>query len=102
MRPLSMICEQVARQKIHTTRGEDSQSEASDVQDELKIYFSLPDASLDTDPLKWWPRHEKMLPCPSRMARQFIVSSLASLLLLLPSSDCSVVWAKTSPSNAKP
>jgi hypothetical protein len=53
-------------------RGEDSQSEVADVQDELKIYFSLPDASLDTDPLKWWPRHEEMLPCLSRMARQFL------------------------------
>ena len=53
-------------------RGEDSQSEVADVQDELKIHFSVPDASPDTDPLKWWPRHEEMHHCLSRMARQFL------------------------------
>ena len=28
--------------------------------------------SLDTEPLQWWPRHEKLLPSLSRMARQFL------------------------------
>ena len=40
--------------------------------DELKLYFSLPDATLVTDPLEWWPRHEKLLPSLSGMARQFL------------------------------
>ena len=53
------------------TQGEDCQPE-SDVVDELKLYFSLPDASLDTNPLEWWPKHEKLLPSLSRMARQFL------------------------------
>ena len=45
-----------------------------------QLYFSLPDATLATDPLEWWPRHEKLLPALSRMARQFLgvpVSSAA-------------------------
>ena len=28
--------------------------------------------SLDTDPLEWWPKYEKLLPSLSRMARQFL------------------------------
>ena len=52
---------------------EDCQPESTDVAvDELKLYFSLPDATLATDPLEWWPRHEKMLPALSRMARQLL------------------------------
>ena len=53
------------------TQGEDCSPESTDV-DELKLYFSLPDATLATDPLEWWPRHEKLLPALSRMARQFL------------------------------
>jgi hypothetical protein len=53
------------------TEGEEPQPESTIV-DELQLYFSLPDASLDTDPLKWWPKHEKLLPSLSRMARQFL------------------------------
>ena len=35
-----------------------------------------------TDPLDWWPRHEKLLPAPSRMARQFLgVPALSAHLL---------------------
>jgi hypothetical protein len=52
--------------------AEGSQPESFDAQDELNTYFSLPDATLDTDPLQWWPRHEKLLPSLSRMARQFL------------------------------
>ena len=44
----------------------------SDVVDELKLQFSFPDASLDTTPLEWWPKHEKLLPSLSPMARQFL------------------------------
>ena len=53
------------------TQGQDCQPESTDVE-ELKVYFSLPDASLNTDPLEWWPKHEKLLPSLSRMARQFL------------------------------
>lgn len=50
----------------------EGQPESAGTQDELQLYFSLPDASLCTDPLKWWPMHEKLLPNLSRMARQFL------------------------------
>ena len=53
------------------TQGDEPQPE-SPIVDELQLYFSLPDASLDTDPLEWWPKHEKLLPSLSRMARQFL------------------------------
>ena len=53
------------------TQGDESQPQ-SRIVDELQLYFSLPDASLDTDPLEWWPKHEKLLPSLSRMARQFL------------------------------
>ena len=38
----------------------------------MELYFALPDAHLVADPLEWWPRHEKLLPSLSRMARQFL------------------------------
>ena len=46
--------------------------EQSQPRDELELYFALPDAPLNTDPLEWWPRHGKSLPSLSRMARQFL------------------------------
>ena len=52
--------------------AEGAEPELNDVQDELEIYFALPDATLDVDPLLWWPKHEKLLPSMSRMARQFL------------------------------
>ena len=51
---------------------EHAQPESNNVRDELELYFALPDAPLETDPLCWWPMHEKLLPSLSRMARQFL------------------------------
>ena len=62
-------------QRRACTQGEDCQPDATDV-DKLKLYFSPPDATLDIDPLQWWPRHdhEKLccLPCLRRMARRLL------------------------------
>ena len=52
--------------------GERIQPESNAKKNELEVYFALPDADLSTDPLLWWPRHEKLLPSLSRMARQFL------------------------------
>ena len=52
--------------------AEDAQPANVRVQDELELYFALPDATLITDPLEWWPMHEELLPSLARMARQFL------------------------------
>ena len=50
----------------------DAPSTPETLQNEVDVYFGLPDVPLGTDPLLWWPKHEKKLPNLSRMARQFL------------------------------
>ena len=47
-------------------------SKDRDTRSEVEIYFDLTIADMEEEPLEWWPRHEKLLPNLSRMARQYL------------------------------
>ena len=52
--------------------AEPEAQEARILKSEVEIYLKLPDAHMEEDIRKWWPRHEALLPNLSRMARQYL------------------------------
>ena len=52
--------------------AEPEAQEATLLKSEVEICLKLPDAHMEEDILKWWPRHEALLPNLSRMARQYL------------------------------
>jgi hypothetical protein len=52
--------------------AEPEAQESQILKSEVEIYLKLPDAHMEEDILKWWPRHKALLPNLSRMARQYL------------------------------
>ncbi|KAJ8288625.1 hypothetical protein COCON_G00012840, partial [Conger conger] len=44
------------------------------VDDEVKLYLSLPTVSADSDPLEWWKAHVEEMPMLSKVARSYLCS----------------------------
>ena len=49
------------------------------VQKEFAIYDKMPELSAEEDPLKWWERHEEMLPHLAHLAKKYLCIAASSV-----------------------